>query len=74
MSLAEMRHARAQPELSGSAHANGASHLLPASPALRMYEYNEHNKSLFSGAVGAAQYINIMTLFSGVRTIIHYLI
>jgi len=41
-----------------------------------MYEYNEHNESLFSGAVGAAQHINIIlkTLFSGVRTVIRYLI
>jgi len=28
---------------------------------LRMYEYNEHNESLFSGAVGAAQHINTTT-------------
>ena len=42
---------------------------------VRMYEYNEHNESLFiSGAVGAAQHINITTLFSGVRTVIRDLI
>jgi len=39
-----------------------------------MYEYNEHNESLFSGAIGAAQHINITTLFSGVRTVIRHLI
>jgi len=39
---------------------------------LRMYEYNEHNELLFSGAVGAAQHINITTLFSGVRTVIRH--
>jgi len=33
-----------------------------------MYKYNEHNESLFSGAIGAAQ------LFSGVRTVICHLI
>ena len=41
---------------------------------LRMYEYNKHNESLFSGAVGAAQHINMTTLFSGVRTVIRHLI
>ena len=41
---------------------------------VRMYEYNEHNESLFSGAVGAAQHINITTLFTGVRTVIRHLI
>jgi len=39
-----------------------------------MYEYSEHNESLFSGAVSAAQNINITTLFSGVRTVIRHLI
>jgi len=41
---------------------------------LRMYEYNNHNEPLFSGAVGAAQHINITTLFSGVCTVIRHLI
>jgi len=41
---------------------------------VRMYEYNEHNESLFSGAVGAAQQINITTLFSGVCTVIRHLV
>jgi len=45
-----------------------------AEPLLRIYEYNEHNESLFSGAVGSAQHINITTLFRGVRTVIRHLI
>jgi len=40
----------------------------------RMYEYNEHNESLISGAVGAAQHINITMLFSGVCTVIRHFI
>jgi len=42
-----------------------------------MYEYNEYNKSLFSGVLRAAQHINIITtlfIFSGVRTVIRHLI
>jgi len=70
------------PRLLG-ATCKGEEDRLPDDPAeeseavmlrVRMYEYNEHNKSLFSGAIGAAQHINITTLFSGVRTVIRHLI
>jgi len=74
------------PVLSGALHCCSRSSPGTSSPTLncplppasgvrvRMYKYNEHNESLFSGAKGAAQHINITTLFSGVRTVIRHLI